>query len=373
MTLTRVDTPTRLDLYQIGRTYLTQRSTKIERSIVDTEGSDANLFVGSTSFMAGAVSTQLGARMAAQFAASAEREDLDRLLVDRWVLPRKGASLALGTVLFYRMSFATGAGAVFVGTKVGTDDGIEYITTTPAIFGATSLQAYADVRATRAGKTQQVGRFRITRVLQPGGIFDPSMQVVNEEPTAGGEPRESDDDYRLRGQRAPRALARGTLSAIQEGALTTPGVASALATEVLDGDLRPARVVQLFIADSSGVASRVLASEATRTVHDYRAAGIAVIPALSTPFLVTIRLKLAFIAGVATSTLSDTIRRAIIQYVNSLPTGGPLYRSNLSAILARYQSGGLLPLQSAITEPTGDIFPPAARTIRTTDAMVLLE
>lgn len=368
-----MDTPTRLDLFQLGRSYLLARATKIERGVVDTEGSDANLFVGSTSFMAGAVSTQLASRMAAQFGASAEREDLDRLLVDRWVLPRKGAAAAVGEARFYRASAAAGAGAVLIGTKIGSEDGIEYITTSPALFGVASLEATADVRAARAGKTQQVGRYRLTRIFQPGGLFDPSIQVVNDEPTAGGEPREDDDDYRLRGQGAPRALARGTLRAIQEGATTTPGVASALAVEVLDGDLRPARVVQLFIADGSGIASRVLGGEAARTVDDFRAAGIAVLPALSTPYLVPVRLRLAFVAGVSTTALGDTVRRAILQYVNSLPTGAPLYRSNLSAILTRYQSGGLLPLQSAIVEPTGDVFPPVGRTIRTTNAMVTLE
>lgn len=368
-----MDTPTRLDLFQLGRSYLLARATKIERGVVDTEGSDANLFVGATSFMAGAISTQLASRVAALFVRSAEREDLDRVTVDRWTLPRKGAAAAVGEARFFRTNVSAGAGAVLVGTKIGTEDGIEYITTSPALFGANSLEAFADIRATRAGETQQVGRFRIKRIFQPGGLFDPSIQVINDEPTAGGEPRENDDDYRIRGLGAPRALARATLRAIQEGATTTPGVASALAIEALDGDLRPARIVQLFIADGSGVASRVLGAEAARTVNDYRAAGIAVIPALSTPFLVPVRLRLAFIAGVATTTLSENVRRAVLGYVNSLPTGMPLYRSNLSAILTRYQSSGLLPVQSAIIEPTGDVYPPTARTIRTTDALVTLE
>jgi hypothetical protein len=368
-----VDTPTRLDLFQIGRSYLLARATKIERSVVDTEGSDANLFVGAASFMAGAVSTQLSSRVAALFARSAEREDLDRLLVDRWILPRKGASPPVGEVRFYRTSAAAGAGAILVGTKIGTPDGIEYITTSPALFGSAALEAFADVRATRAGETQQVGRYRITRVLQPGGLFDPTIQVINDEPTAGGAPREADDDYRLRGQGAPRALARGTLRAIQEGATTTPGVASAMAVEVIDGDLRPARVVQLYIADASGIASRVLGAEAVRTVDDYRAAGIAVLPALSTPQLTPIRLKLAFIAGVSTSTLSDVVRRAVIGYVNSLPTGAPLYRNQLGAVLSRYTSGGLLPAQNSIIEPAGDVIPPFGKVIRTTNALVTLE
>jgi hypothetical protein len=368
-----VDSPTRFDLYQLGREYLLTHATKIQRNVVDTEGSDANLFVGATSFMAGAVSTQLAARTAALFGRSAEREDLDRLNVDRWNLPRKGASPALGSVRFYRATATAGGGAIPVGTKINTDDGIEYITTTPALFGALSLEVPADVRATRAGDTQQVGRYRLVRIFQPGTIFDPTIQVINDEPTAGGEPRESDDDYRLRGQGAPRALARGTLRAIQEGATATPGVTSALASEVLDGDLRPARVVQLFIADGSGLASRALGLEALRQINDYRAAGIAVLPALSTPYLVAVRLRLAFIAGVSTTVLSNTVRLAVIAYINSLPTGAALFRSNMNSILARYQSSGLIPNSSSITEPTGDIYPPAGRTIRTTVALVTLE
>ena len=368
-----MDTPTRFDLYQIGREYLLTYATNIQRNVVDTEGSDANLFVGATSFMAGAISTQLAARLAAHFARSAIGEDLDRLLVDRWVLPRKGAAPAVGSVRFYRTSAAAGAGTVLVGTKVGTDDGIEYVTTTPALFSTGTLSVSADVRATRAGDTQQVGRYRLVRIYQPGVIFDPSIQVINDEPTAGGEPREDDDDYRLRGQNAPASLARGTLQAIREGAVSTPGVATAMATEAIDGDLRPARVVLLSIADGSGLANRALGNEALRTVDDYRAAGIAVIATLSTPFLIGVRLKLAFIAGVSTTILSDTVRRAVIAYVNSLPTGGALYRSNLNSLLARYQANGLIPNQSSIVDPTGDIFPPAGRTIRTTSDLVTLE
>lgn len=367
-----MDTPTRLDLYQIGRNYLVARSSKIDRNVVDTEGSDANLFVGSASFMAGAVSAQLGANMASLFVSSAEREDLDRLLVDRWVLPRKGAAASLGTVRFYRPTANAGAGVIATGFKVGTDDGIEYITVTPALFGASSLTSYADVRATRAGNTQQVGRNRITRIYQVGSLFDTTIRVNNDEPTAGGEPREGDDDYRLRGLGAPRALARGTLNAIQNGALTTPGIASALATEAIDGDLRPARVVQLFLADGSGVASRALATEALRNVDDYRAAGIAVIGSLSTPYLVPVTLRLAFIAGVSTAVLGETIRRATLAYVNSLPTGAPLARNDLSAVLSRYKASGLFTAQSSIVEPAGDVFPPAGRTIRSTDALVTL-
>ena len=60
-----MDLPTRLDYHSIGRQYVVARARKIDPAQVDTEGSDVNLYVGSTSFLAQEVTRQLGARAAA--------------------------------------------------------------------------------------------------------------------------------------------------------------------------------------------------------------------------------------------------------------------------------------------------------------------
>lgn len=361
-----MDAPTRLDLYDIGRRYLLARAKAIDPTTVDVAGSDANLFIGSQSFVAHAVVRHATDRFAAHLIGSARAEDLDRKLWDVYRLPRKGAAAAVGSVRFFRLDLGAGAGTVDVGTKLTTDTGVEYVTTTTCTFGSLDFEATCDVRATSAGKESQVGRNQIRNVTNPAGLFDPSLQVTNDDPTAGGEPREEDPDYRQRGQDFWPSARRGTLSAIAFGARTVDGIASASAVEALDGDARPARVVQLYVGDSSGVASRALGAEVDAALLEYRAAGIAVVTSLSVPTIVPVTLRLAFQAGVVTAPLSELIRAAVVGFVNSTPTSGTLYRNALGAVLTRYQRAGLIPNGSSVVEPAGDVIPGPGTTLRTT-------
>lgn len=368
-----MDLPSRLDLYETGRRYLLARARNIDPSIVDVAGSDANLFVGSQSFMAHAVVRHLADRFAAHLIGSAQGEDLDRKLWDSYRLPRKGAAPAVTTVRFFRTNSTAGQGSIAAGRKIRSLTGVEYVTTTTASFAATQLEAYADVRATKAGKAYQVGRNQLRQIVDAASLFDPSLQVTNDEPAAGGEEREEDPDYRQRGKEFWPSARRGTLSAIAFGAKSIPGVASAEAVEVLDGGARPARVVQLYIADSSGVASRALGAQVDAQLEDYRAAGIAVITATSLPQIVPVRLHLAFAAGVETAPLVELIRANVVGFVNSTPTNGTLYRIGIGSQLTRFASQGLLPQESSIVEPAGDVVPAPGRTLRTTVDNVTIE
>jgi hypothetical protein len=366
------DFPTRLDLYQIGRSYLLARAKGIDPATVDVAGSDANLFVGSQSFVAHAVVRQLQSRFAAHFIGSAQGEDLDRKLWDMYRLPRKGAAAAVGGGRFYRLTLDAGAGTVDVGTVVATGTSstagpaVQYVTTTTATFGASDYEATCDVRATNAGKEYQVGANQLRVIPQVGSLFDPSLQFTNDDPTAGGEPREDDPTYAERGQDFWPSARRGTLSAIPFGAKTVAGIASATAVEALDGTGRPARVVDLYIGDSSGVASRALGAEVDAALLEYRAAGIAVVTSLSVPTIVPVQLRLAFAAGVVTAPLTELVRAAVLGYVNSTPTGGTLYRNGIGTVLSRYARAGLLPNNSTVVEPAGDVVPSPGQTIRTT-------
>lgn len=356
----------RLDFYQIGRNYVLTRARRIDPAQVDVEGSDINLFVGSQSFCAHAVSRQLGARINALLLDGAEREDLDRYAYDRYQLTRKAASSALGTVRFYRTSAAAGGGDVPIGQKLRSLTGIEYITITPATFGASSLEATAFVRAVQAGREFQVGRNQIRSIDNVGALFDPSLRVNNDDPTAGGNNREEDDVFRERIREFWTRAQRGTLQAIVFGARTVGGVESAIAQEVIDEIGRPARLVELFIADSSGVASQALANEVDDALEEWRAAGIFVDTRLSSPEIIDIALTLTFVAGVDTVTLTEEIRNAIVVFVNSLPVGATLLRNDLASVLARFRNSGLIPNEGSITVPTGDLVPSTGRTIRTT-------
>jgi len=374
-----MDLPSRLTLFALGRNFITSNNTKIDPGQVDVLGSDANVFVGSNSVVAYTIVRQLGYATARLFLDGAVGDDLDRLAFDRYGMTRKGASAALGAVQFTRPTFAAGAGTIQAGTILQTLTGVQYITTTAATFGATSLGTTApfitaNVRAVQAGKASQVGVNSITKIIPSpaASLFDPSIVVTNPLATAGGENSENDDVFRARIRNFWNTARRGVLSAIEFGATNVPGVVSAQAFELFNGIGQPARIVALYIADSTGVASEALAQVVVQSLQDYRAAGITVLVYTSLPYIVSVQLKLGFQTGVDTTTLSNTIIAAVVSYINSLPVNSPLYLNQLGAVLSRFTTLGLVPADSSVVSPTGDVFPTTGQTIRATLQSVTL-
>jgi len=189
--------------------------------------------------------------------------------------------------------------------------------------------------------------------------------VNNDSTTAGGEDVEDDDTFRNRIRNFWLTVRRGVLSAIEYGATSVPGVVSAQAVEALNSFGQPARIVNLYIADSSGVASQALANQVAVSLGDYRAAGIAVVITTSMPQIISISLALTFAAGTDTVALSENIRAAIVEFVNSLPVNGTLYLIQLGAVLQRFANSGLIVGESSIASPVGDVVPTLGQTIRT--------
>ena len=364
------DLPTRLDLFALGRDYLLQRATKIDPAQVDIEGSNANIFVGSTSVVGAAVVSQLGYSISRLTLDGAEGDDLDRYAWDKYNLVRKGASPAVTQVQFTRPTLVGGLGSIPPGTRISTLTGIEYITTTNASFGPSDLSSLANVRAVQAGKSTQVGVNALRSFSQAFLLFDRTIQVNNSTVAAGGEDVEDDDTFRNRIRDFWNNARKGILSAIVQGATNVPGVVSAQAIESFGADNQPSRVVNLYIADSSGVASIVLAQLVSSSLDDYRAAGIMVIVWSSIPFIANVILSLKYRAGVDTVSLSDVIRTAVAEYINSLQVNGTLYISGIMAVLQRFEIDGLIVNSNSIVSPIGDLVPAIGQTIRTTVASI---
>ncbi len=368
-----MDVLSRLDLFALGRDYMEQRAKRLAPGTVDTEGSDANLFVGTGSYVSFALSLQTGERLAALTLDGAEGEDLDRFAWDRYREKRKGASASVTTCSISRTSLAAGEGTVDVGHRVLSLTGIEFVTTSTASFGASTYTTTCDVRSTRAGCSQNVGKNQIRTILDAGTLWDPSLTITNPQASAHGDNREEDGDFKRRIRTLFRTARRGTLAAIEQGALAVEGIASASAVEVLDPQARPARVVNLYIADGAGNASRALANVVDAQLLEWRAGGIAVLSSTSLPQIVPVRMHLAFRAGVETSTLTETIRGSVLGYVNSLVVNQTLYLGRLQAVLARFADAGLLPKDSTFLEPLGDVVPAPGFTLRSTIAHVTPE
>ena len=371
-----MDLPTRQDFFNIGRAYVLARAQKIDPNQVDVQGSEINLFVGATSVIAHALIAQLGYQISRLFfeGAKEDESDQDRLAWDRYLLARKGASPATVSLVFSRTATDGGSGSIPIGTIVstsGTSTEIQYTTQQAATFTNSTLIASPVIaQAVQAGKESEVGAGTLTKIKSP--IFDTSIRVINQESSAGGESREDVDTFDSRLRDFWNAARRGTLSAIEYGATEVAGVTSAQAIETLDSLGNPTGAVKLYFADSSGVANATQIPAIRSSLKEWRCAGIPVQIVVGTPLIVSVTLKLRFDATVDATVLSDIVKRAIVEFVNSLPINASLSRGDLFALLRRYKSNGLIVLDDAIVYPPGDLVPPAGKTIRTMIEQVIL-
>lgn len=366
------DLPSRRDLFEIGANVIRDRATRIDPAQIETDGSDVNIMLASEAAMTQEVVRQLGLSSSRLLLDGARGEFLDRYGWDRYQIERKGASAAVGTVEFSRVSAAVGGGTIDDETLLQTDTGIQYVTQAAVTFGASDVGPISvTVRAVEAGKESQAGEDRINAFVSPP--FDNTITVTNPEATAGGEPRESDELYKERLRDAFRTARRGILAAIEQGALEVPGVVSAKTVEAVEEDGTPARFVELFIADSDGIASAALATLVQNSLGEFRAGGIFVRVSTSTPVFVDIRLRLRFAAGTDTLSLTGRVRSAVLAFVNALPTQTTLFVNSLEGILSRFVPNGLVVEDDAVIAPVGDIIPASGRTIRTTLDRITVE
>lgn len=373
------DFVSRLSLYGIGRNYVLTRATKLAPQQVDVEGSDINLVVGGQSEVSYAIVLQLIQAFNRLTLDGAVGDDLDRYALDRYgqQLPRKGASAAVGSEVFSRVNPNNPAGSIPAGSLVLSNAGYPFITLAPASFTtATGLPSdtsvAVNIRATQAGALFQAGANTIQRFQTPNTAiaFDTSITCNNPLTTAGGADVEDDPAYRNRIRTFWTSARRGILAAIQQGGLSVPGVASALATEYIGSSGQPVRLVSLAIADASGVANLQLAAQVQTALNDYRAAGIQVVVTPGLPLLVSIELSLTFAAGVDTVTIGSQVQAAVVNFVNNLPVSGTLYLAQLQSVLQRFASQGLIVNQGTIVSPIGDLVPGPGQTIRTSLSLV---
>jgi hypothetical protein len=425
------DFPSRISLYGIGRNYVLTRAQRIDPNQVDVQGSDINLVVGGQSEVSYAIVLQLIQAFNSLTLDGAVGDNLDRYALDRYgsQLSRKGASAAIGSVTFNRQNPNNPSGTISAGTILLSQTNAQYVTLQPTSFttatgAASDTTVTVPIRAAQAGAIFQATQNQITKFQTPNNAigFDTSITANNPISTSGGADAELDEVFRNRIRTFWVTARRGILPAIEQGATSVPGVASAYAFEYTTSQLsnpsvvalssasaalslaataltaagstaaasaassaaaaalaaapnafsQPARVVSLSIADATGVANQQLADAVQQALLEYRAAGIQVIISPGIPLLQAIALHLQFTAGTDTVTLSGIIQAAIVNFVNNLSVSGPLYLGQLQSLLQRFASQGLVPSQGSILSPTGDILPAPGQTIRTNLALVTL-
>ncbi len=358
-----MDLPTRADYFQVGaqevfaRSRARPQSQRISPQAVYTEGTDINIILGAASAMADEATRHLALRIAALYLNSAEDEDLDRLVADRFSpeLTRKQAAPSVVLLEFSRSAPPSTliSQSWDVGRKFRTDGGVEFQLTEPVGLQAGSTgPVYGAAEALLAGTGGNVTEGTIRQIVQTP--TDPTVQVRNPDVASGGRDVETNEQYRERARNWFRTARRGTLDAIEFGALTVTGVASAKAEEVIDPATGlPTGPVRVYIADPNGQSNQLLAQSVRLALREYRAAGVPVDVLSSKPEFVSIAYKLAFAANVDTRAAIAQLKRLTVATVNLLGPNEPLLRSMLFA-LARSIPGAIV-LADAVQLPGGDL------------------
>jgi len=372
------DLPTRADLFQVGADEIFIRSAarpagqRITAEEVFTEGSDINIVTASASAMAEETVRQLAVRVSALFLDGASGEDLDRLVGDRFspTVVRKSATPAIVTLSFFRVSGALPGVTIPVGTIVATANGTQFATTTVATLPVGSTgPVTATARASQAGTAGNVAASSLNSLAAP--LSDPLVQVTNNAPATGGDETETDARLRARARDFFRTARRGTLAAIEFGALTVPGVRQATAIEETDSFGIPTGRVALYVADALGQANAALCAAVRAALLEYRAAGIYVDVVGSTPNFVPILYRLRFEAGVDTTAAFSQIQSATVAAVNNLRPSETLAVSLLFSVARSVP--GVIVLDDAVQEPVGDLVPAPNQVIRTRADLVQAE
>lgn len=366
--------PTREDYFQVGASEVIARSAqrpeqeRISRAAIFAEGTDINIIIAACSAMADEATRQMAARLAALYLDSAEDEDLDRLVADRFSpeIARKQASPAAVTLQFSRpIPPSTGAPVTFpAGAKFRTAQGTEFRLIESVSLPLNSTGPVSGVaQATLAGLAGNVAAGTIQQFVQTPS--DSAILVTNEEPASGGRDVESDSSLRERARQFFATARRGTIPAIEFGALQVPGVESATANEELDPESGlPTGRITLSIADRNGQSNSVLATAVVEILREYRAGGIIVDVLTTQPEYLEIAYDgLQFRSGTDTRVAVQQIKNLVVAAVNLLVPGQPLERSLLFA-LARSVPGVVVP-DTAVAIPAGDVLIPASRVGKT--------
>lgn len=367
--------PSRADLFQAGALELILRAQsrpaaqRISRAAIFTEGTDANVILAAASAMGDEVLRQLAAHCAAQYLDTAESEDLDRLVFDRFspLLARKPAVPAIVTLQFSRPNPAGAAISLAVGTKVRTAAGAEFkLTQVLSIAAGQVSPVSVTAEAVNVGTTGNVAANVITNFVTPPP--DSALTVTNPAVAAGGADSESDAALKSRARSFYTTVRRGTRAAIEAGCLSVPGVASANVIEVVDSSGFPTGQVQAYVADAAGQCNSALAIAVQLALTDYRAAGVYVAVLGAVPRYESIVYRLRYQPGINSIAAFSQVQFLTVARVNALAPGETLPRSLLIEQARKVR--GVIVLNDAIVSPAGDIVPTGSEIIKTSQALV---
>ena len=314
--------PTFDSLYVQGQAEVTARAPLLTDW---SPGSVSDAYVG-----AGAILADQSIRIGidgfkARFIATAEGDDLDAAVVDRYPdLTRNLASAAVGTLAFGRGT-NTGALNIPAATQCrATVNGTTYTFTTDVAAVIDAAADTVDVLATCTvtGTGGNVAAGVVTTIASTlADNLTADMTVTNADRFVGGSVDELDDSYRSRAQAYPSTLSDATTSAIELAAIGVPGVAYASTVETGEG------LNYVYVSDADGRGNDALAALAQTAVDLVSAAGVNVTVTAADREEVDLSVVCYVVPGTGTATLKAQISAAVLGYTDGLAPGAGLYFS----------------------------------------------
>jgi uncharacterized phage protein gp47/JayE len=342
------------DFRQAAITEALAGPTTLTREIMEADGSEVGTAINIGAAMGEESAVYAQATLNETRLSTAPSQGRDAL--EQWVASNYGFTVpgplsAIVTLVWTRDPSATPV-TLEAGTVVSTSTGDVFeLEEDLVINGPGPAEVVAVAQATGLGTNVAANTLTIPQVLP-----DPTLTVTNPEQAAGGSDGLSDDELQALAQGFFQAARRGTKTAILEGTLLTPGVAQASAFELLTSTGCPDGRGQVIIAGPNSQANTALANRVVLELEEWRGLGVPIIVIAGQPTYIDIVVTgLQFVAGVNSSVVLGTARRALVAAVNRLEPGKPLRQSLLQATLEGI--AGLIVPAGSISSPAGDIIP----------------
>jgi uncharacterized phage protein gp47/JayE len=351
--------PSFKDFADIGRAEL------LTSNLALLDGDIAVMLNDGSAAMADHLAGNVSQRIRATYLDGARGNDLTLWADDRWGLQRHPPVAATGAVSFSRSDIGTPAVTIPAGTIVSTpraSNGAQYQFTTdePLDFafheGGTKT---VNATAVDPGPESNVTGGMITVVVSTLGD---TFTVFNTFRFAGGNDEENDDDFRARIRVYPATLRRGTLSAIEYGALTIPSVRRAKAEETGAG------IISLYVSDINGEFSSAMVTAVQNEIINWRPGGVIVNVTGGAIYPVVIRLSLSVRTGANTQEIASKVESAVMARGMSLRFGDKLDLGMISQAAFNVDPDSIVAVD--ITEPATSIVPQPYEIIRPTAVVV---
>lgn len=193
--------------------------------------------------------------------------------------------------------------------------------------GSPVLSITASVQATVAGSLSNVLAGQLVQFANSSGGI---TSVSNTAPIDNGENQETDAQYSARFILYINSLSKATYNAVLEACLSVyPDFTySILSNENPEGD----QLYGAFTVVANNPGQTVEDGQVTQlltAINNIRALSIQAFCTAATPVVPTIAMNISITPDADFDTVSTAAQIAIIGYVNSLPSGGKLYLSNI--------------------------------------------